>query len=180
MNERAAVEVSASDDALATEDEAGLAFFEAFCADSLASDEDTQRLSDALDQLSSAARAGALPNPSIQAALLAQHATSPGRKQDTSAPAKGMQRGTASVGKSSPIEDIDETLARAGAMLSDEDHKKALLKKFIEERRTRAETSDQDRASGAMQANAVALRALQAIQSRQAGTTLPLETVRNV
>ena len=44
----------------------------------------------------------------------------------------------------------------------------------------RAETSDPDLQLGTMQANAEALGALQAIQSRQAATTLPLETVRNV
>ena len=181
MNERAVVAVSASDDTPATEDEARLAFLEAFCADSLASDEDTQRLSAALDQLSSAASVGALPTSAIQLAVLATHAgNTPSRKQGASAAVTTVHGSHGKCGKSAFDGGVEETLMQACAMLSDQDHQKALFKKLVDERRMRAESSDRDLASGAMQANAEALGTLQAIQSRQAATTLPLETVRNI
>lgn len=172
----------ASDEATAPSDDAGADFLEAFCADSLASSEDMQQLSAALDHLGGAVNAGIGPSSAIQAAVLAHHGnSSQTRTQGARAASAGTRGDVASVGKSGGRSaDIEETLMRACAALPDQDAKKALLRKFIDERRTRAGAGDQD-SSGARQADAEMVEAQQAsIQSRQAGTTLPLETVRNV
>ena len=177
----AAAEEPASDEATALINDAGLDFLEAFCADSLASSEDMQQLSAALDHLGGAVNAGVGPSSAIQAAVLAHYVNSQTRTQGARAASAGTRGDVASIGKSGGRSaDIEETLMRACAALPDQDAKKALLRKFIEERRVRAGAGDQD-SSGAMQAAAETVEAQQAtIQSRQAATTLPLETVRNV